>query len=63
MKTLFSGKSRKAWIAGAIALLTALITGNQDGVLDLTDYLVAVLATITSVGTVYGIRNKREFEA
>lgn len=50
-------------MAGATTLLTALIAGNQDGTLDLTDYLVAALATVTAVGAVYGVRNKREHEA
>lgn len=63
MKTLFTARSRKAWIAGLTALLTGLITGNQDGVLDLTDWLVTALATVASVGAVYGVRNKREHEA
>ena len=62
MKTLFSGESRKAWLAGGVALLTALITGNKDGVLDLTDWLVAALATVTSVGAVYGVLNKDKKE-
>lgn len=63
MKTLFSSKSRKAWIAGVTTLLTALIAGNQDGVLSVTDYLVAALATVTSVGAVYGVRNERKSQA
>ena len=63
MKTLFTARSRKAWTAGATTLLTALIAGNQDGTLDLTDYLVAALATVTAVGAVYGVRNKKEHEA
>lgn len=63
MKVLFSGRSKKAWIAGVTTLLTALIAGNQDGVLTVTDYLVAALATVTSVGTVYGVRNRKELES
>jgi hypothetical protein len=59
MKTLFSNRSRKAWIAGAGALLTALIAGNTDGSLDLTDYLVAALATVATLGTVFGVRNAK----
>ena len=60
LKTLLSGRSRKAWLAGAAALLTALITGNQDGKLDLTDWLTAALAAVLTVGGVYGVRNKKE---
>lgn len=60
MRTLFSSRSRKAWIAGGGALLTALIAGNSDGALDLTDWLVAGLATVTTLGTVFGVRNAKE---
>lgn len=62
IKRLFSGESRKAWLAGVAAALTAFIAGNNDGVLDLTDWLTAALAGVTAVGTVYGIKNKDKME-
>lgn len=62
LKTLFSGKSRKAWLAGVAALLTALIAGNADGKLDLTDWLTAALAAVTTTGAVFGVRNKKDHE-
>lgn len=60
LKMLFSVQSRKAWLAGLTALLTGLIIGNRDGALDLTDWLTATLATVTAVGTVFGVRNKED---
>lgn len=62
LKTLLSGRSRKAWIAGTAALLTALITGNVDGHLSLTDWLTAGLAVVTTIGAVFGVRNKKDGE-
>ena len=62
LKTLFSAKSRKAWLAGAAAFLTALIAGNSDGKLGLTDWLTAALATVTTIGAVFGVRNKKDHE-
>lgn len=62
LKTLFSNKSRKAWLAGTAAFLTALIAGNGDGELDLTDWLTAGLATVTTIGAVFGVRNKKDDE-
>lgn len=60
LKMLFSGQSRKAWLAGTAALLTALITGNQDGKLDVTDWLTAALAAVLALGAVFGVRNKEK---
>lgn len=62
LKTLFSARSRKAWLAGFAALLTALIAGNTDGELDLTDWLTAALAAVTTTGAVFGVRNKKDHE-
>lgn len=62
MKTLFSGRARKAWLAGIAAFLTALIAGNADGKLGLTDWLTAGLAAVTTIGAVFGVRNKKDDE-
>jgi hypothetical protein len=60
LKTLFSQRARKAWLAGAAALITSLITGSRDGALDLTDYLTAAGATVGAISVVYGVRNGKK---
>lgn len=60
LRTLLSSRSRKAWLAGSAAFLTALIAGNGDGDLNLTDWLTAGLATVTTVGAVFGVRNEKD---
>jgi hypothetical protein len=60
LKLLFSPKATKAWLAGAGALISALLMGNQDGILDLDDYLIAAGAFIGSVGVVFGVPNAKD---
>lgn len=42
-----------------MTLVGALLMGNQDGVLDLNDYLKAIGATLASVAAVFGIPNAK----
>lgn len=58
IKTLFSPESTKAWLAAAGALISALIMGNQDHVLDLTDWLTAAGSFVGTLGVVYAIPNR-----
>lgn len=57
VKTLFSTQSNKAWLSALSAALTALIAGNHDGTLDLTDWLTAASAAVVALGLVYGVGN------
>lgn len=59
LKTLFSPESTKAWLAAASALISALIMGNQDHVIDLTDWLTAAGAFVVTLGAVYSVPNKK----
>lgn len=61
-KTLFSGESTKAWLAATGALISALVMGNQDNVLDLNDWLIAGGAFVGTLGAVFGIPNKKPEE-
>jgi hypothetical protein len=61
-KTLFSGESTKAWLAAAGALISALVMGNQDHLLDLNDWLIAGGAFVATLGAVYGVPNKNPEE-
>jgi len=58
LKTLFSPESTKAWIAAAGALISALVMGSQDQVIDLTDWLTATGAFVVTLGAVFGIPNR-----
>lgn len=57
MSTLFSTKSRKAWLAGAIALFGALAAGATDNSLTLAEWLAAASAALVAVGSVYRVTN------
>jgi hypothetical protein len=57
MNTFFSTESRKAWIAGAIALLGSLAVGATDNVITLAEWIAALSATVVALGAVYGVRN------
>jgi len=57
MNTFFSSESRKAWIAGAIALLGSLAVGATDNSLTLAEWVAAASATAVALGAVYGVRN------
>lgn len=57
LKTLFSPEATKAWLAGAGALISALVMGNQDHVIDTTDWLTAAGAFVFTLGAVFGIPN------
>lgn len=58
IKTLFSPEATKAWIAAMGALISALVMGNQDHVIDLTDWLTAAGAFVGTLGAVYAIPNR-----
>lgn len=58
LKTLFSPQATKAWIGASGALISALIMGNQDHVIDLTDWLTAAGAFVVTLGAVFGVENR-----
>lgn len=58
LKTLFSPQATKAWIGAAGALISALIMGNQDHVIDITDWLTAAGAFVVTLGAVFGVENR-----
>jgi hypothetical protein len=57
IKILFSTQSTKAWLAALGAVVTALVAGVRDNVLDLRDWLTAVEAGILALGIVFGVGN------
>lgn len=57
MKTLFSGESRKAWLAFAIGLTGSLAVGAQDNGLTLSEWLTAASVAFVALGGVYGVSN------
>lgn len=57
MSTLFSSKSRKAWLAGAITLVGALAAGATDNSLTLAEWLTAASVALAALGGVYGVKN------
>jgi hypothetical protein len=57
MSTLFSPESRKAWLAGAIALVGSLAAGATDNALTLAEWLAAASAALVALGGVYSIKN------
>lgn len=62
LRILFSAESTKAWLAAFAAVISALIMGNQDNVLDLNDWLIAASAFVGTLGAVFGVPNKKPKE-
>lgn len=50
----------KALIGGAIAFAGAVVTGLSDGVMQAQEWWVAILAGLTALGSVFGVRNSTE---
>lgn len=57
VKTLFSMDARKAWLAAIGAIVSALVVGARDDVLDTLDYLTAIEAGVIALGVVFSVPN------
>ena len=57
IKTLFSFQANKAWLAALGAVITALVAGARDNLLDMHDWLTAIEAGVIALGVVFGVGN------
>jgi hypothetical protein len=63
LKILFSPQATKAWLAAFGALVSALVMGNQDHVIDSTDWLTAIDAFVITLTAVFSIPNAKSKDA
>lgn len=63
LKTLLSRAATKAWAAGVVTVLTALLMAMKDATADGSgisgnEAITAVLAGVVALGVVFGVSNR-----